>query len=59
MDALDKIHEQGYVHSDVREANLLFPTNSPAKLIDFDLSDQIDSIPRGLQQNRRMPWQCS
>ena len=43
MEALDKIHENGYVHSDARAANLLFPTTSSAKLIDFDLSDKNDS----------------
>ena len=39
MDALDKLHAFGYVHSDVRLQNMCFPSNrdDKAKLIDFDL----------------------
>ena len=40
MDTLDKLHAFGYVHSDVRLQNMLFPSNGhdKAKLIDFDLT---------------------
>ena len=38
--ALQKLHDAGYVHADVREANILF-TDDGAKLIDFDITDKI------------------
>ena len=40
MDTLDKLHKCGYVHSDVRLQNMLFPSDrhKKAKLIDFDLT---------------------
>ena len=42
MKALDILHAKGYVHSDVRTANLVFPVDSKeeVKLIDFDLTDR-------------------
>ena len=42
MIALDKLHQQNYVHSDVRRANMIFPNEGPAKLIDFDLTAKAD-----------------
>lgn len=36
---LNKLHSCNYVHSDVRECNLLFPQETEAMLIDFDLMD--------------------
>ena len=40
MKTLDKLHSHNYVHSDVRESNLLFPQDgTDAMLIDFDLMD--------------------
>lgn len=50
METLDKLHDNGYVHSDVRELNLLFPFHNTitAKLIDFDLMDLIGTrYPKG------------
>ena len=41
MEALDKLHHQGYVHSDVRLVNMIFPESGKGKLIDFDLTDKI------------------
>ena len=43
MEALDALHGSGFVHSDVREANLLFPKSGDAKLIDFDLANEVDT----------------
>ena len=43
MKTLDTLHERGYVHSDVRYCNMVFPANrTEAKLIDFDLLAQVD-----------------
>lgn len=42
MRALDKVHKENYVHSDVRLCNMLFPKESEAKLIDFDLMDKVN-----------------
>ena len=45
MKTLDKLHQQDYVHSDVRDANLLFPQNgTDAMLIDFDLMDKVGTV---------------
>lgn len=41
--ALQKLHNAGYVHSDVRLVNLLFPKDDEAKLIDFDLADKVST----------------
>ena len=38
---LKALHDKGYVHSDVRLVNIVF-TNDNAKLIDFDLVDNVD-----------------
>lgn len=38
--ALQKLHNAGYVHADVRKANIVC-TDDGAKLIDFDLTDKI------------------
>ena len=42
--ALQKLHDAGYVHSDVRLVNLLFPLDDEAKLIDFDLADKVGTL---------------
>ena len=43
MRDLDKLHDAGYVHSDVRLCNMLFPKQTAeAKLIDFDLMDRVN-----------------
>ena len=43
MKTLDKLHDKGYVHSDVRYCNMVFPANgTEAKLIDFDLMARVD-----------------
>ena len=43
MRDLDKLHNAGYVHSDVRLCNMLFPKQTTeAKLIDFDLMDRVN-----------------
>ena len=42
MKTLDKLHHVGYVHSDVRLANLVFPDDDDAKLIDSDLAEEVD-----------------
>ena len=42
---LDKLHRRGYVHSDVREPNLLFSQNgTDVILFDFDLMDKVDTV---------------
>lgn len=42
MLALDQLHDKGYVHSDIRAANILFPEDgeAKAKLINFDLANR-------------------
>ena len=44
IDALDTLHSKAIVHSDVRPQNMLFLCNGDAKLIDFDLADEVDTI---------------
>ena len=41
--ALDMLHSKAIVHSDVRPQNMLFLRNGDAKLIDFDLADEVDT----------------
>ena len=62
MTALDILHNERYVHSDVRIANLLFPVDSSqgvdsAKLIDFDLAGvEGEPYPQGYNKiNERHP----
>ena len=45
-EALNQLHRNNYVHSDVRIENLLFPVSEmeKAKLIDFDLADEVDTV---------------
>ena len=46
--ALQKLHDAKYVHSDVRMANIVFTDDGNSKLIDFDLTDKIDTLyPKG------------
>ena len=40
---LDMLHGKGIVHSDVRIQNMLFLENGDAKIIDFDLADDVDT----------------
>ena len=43
MKTLDILHGRGYVHSDVRFCNMVFPADgTEAKLIDFDLMARVD-----------------
>ena len=45
METLDKLHENHYVHSDVRLPNMVFAENSQSsKLIDFDLMDKVGVV---------------
>ena len=44
MKVLDTLHKNDYVHSDVRFQNMVFPSNSCAKLIDFDLLDKVGTL---------------
>ena len=37
---LGKLHDEGYVHSDIREQNLLFGNENQAWMIDFDHTDK-------------------
>ena len=39
--ALEKLHEKGIVHSDVRTWNIVFTTDGIVKLIDFDLAGKV------------------
>ena len=39
--ALDKLHEKGIVHSDVRAQNIVFTTDGIVKFIDFDLVGKV------------------
>lgn len=41
MMMLDKLHSQGYVHSDVQLPNMVFSETGDAILINFDLTDEI------------------
>ena len=45
-EALDRLHCNDYVYSDVRIENLLFPISEmdKAKLIDFDLADKVGTV---------------
>jgi len=46
--ALQKLHNALHVHSDVRMANIVFTEDGNTKLIDFDLTDKINTeYPRG------------
>ena len=41
LETLDKLHGLDYVHSDIRIENIVFLENASAKLIDFDLADNV------------------
>lgn len=41
--ALDKLHGNSIVHSDVRPDNMLFLQDGTAKIIDFDLAGEVDT----------------
>lgn len=41
MQALDRLHASGYVHSDVRFKNILICLDGQSKLIDFDLAEKV------------------
>jgi len=44
--ALEKLHEKGIVHSDVRARNVVFTIDQNVELIDFDLAGKVgDSYP--------------
>ncbi len=46
------LHELGYVHSDIREDNIIFATDGRAYIIDFDLADREDTnYPPGFNQH--------
>ena len=53
VDQLFRLHKHGFVHSDVRENNIVF-TKGGAWLIDFDLTDQEDTL-YPLQYNEKIP----
>ena len=57
MKTLDILHDKGYVHSDVRYCNMVFPANgTEAKLIDFDLMARVDEpYPKCYNNNREIP----
>ena len=42
-EALDQLHHANYVHSDVRLPNIVFTDGGNAKLIDFDLTDLVNT----------------
>ena len=57
MKTLDILHDKGYVHSDVRYCNMVFPANgTEAKLIDFDLMARVDEpYPKCYNNNSEIP----
>ena len=57
MKTLDILHDKGYVHSDVRYCNMVFPANrTEAKLIDFDLMARVDEpYPELYNNNSEIP----
>ena len=57
MKTLDMLHGRGYVHSDVRYCNMVFPANgTEAKLIDFDLMARVDEpYPVVYNDNNKIP----
>ena len=48
LDILQKIHERGYVHCDIRPPNIIFdPDGLNSYLIDFDLARTVGYYPHG------------
>lgn len=44
ISALEYVHEQGYVHRDVKPENLVFDDNGYLKLTDFGISKRISQV---------------
>ena len=58
-EALEVVHDRGYMHLDVKPENVLLTRNGRLKLIDFDLAQLIPDPPRKLDKNPGTPHYMS
>ena len=58
-EALEVVHDRGYMHLDVKPENVLLTRNARLKLIDFDLAQPIPDPPRKLDKNPGTPHYMS
>jgi serine/threonine-protein kinase len=58
-EALDHLHDQGYMHLDFKPENVVMSRNGHVKLLDFDLALPIPNPPRKLDANPGTPLYMS
>lgn len=58
-EALEVVHDRGYMHLDIKPENVLLTRNGRLKLIDFDLARPIPNPPRKLDKNPGTPHYMS
>lgn len=58
-EALEVVHDRGYMHLDIKPENVLLTRNGRLKLIDFDLAQPIPDPPRKLDKNPGTPHYMS
>ena len=54
-EALEHIHESGYIHLDFKPENVIVSRNAAVRLVDFDLAQQISDKPLKLTKNPGTP----
>ena len=54
-EALEQVHESGFMHLDFKPENVLISRNGSVRLVDFDLAMEIPSAPVKLKKNPGTP----
>lgn len=54
-EALEHVHENGYIHLDFKPENVIVSRNASVRLVDFDLAQPITEKPRKITKNPGTP----
>lgn len=54
-EALEHVHESGYIHLDFKPENVIVSRNAAVRLVDFDLAQQISDKPLKITKNPGTP----